>query len=265
MMRKKFAVVFLVFLIFTFLSPSWVFSVDFNRAYQDYIYQYNLYREAYQEYTVAKNKYLTYKTLVTQKEALEKTKNFLQLRDQVLINYLTMLRGKILETPGVSPDQASATIRIIDIQVPWLLEHKNALLAASSLKDLVRVSSQTEDRFGRIIQVEAAKAVGIVLIGKEENLSQKMESIINTLESKLWEIKKSQDTSLEERWLLEAKNKQILAEEKRSLAQNGFVTLSPKDLSSEFNKSQFTLVESHQYLKEGQLFLKEIIRRIKGE
>ena len=88
--------------IFVFTNVAYA---DYSGTYQSYINLYDTYRQAERSYVTSKNKYLTYQTLTAEQEALDNGKNFLKLRDQLVILYLKLLYDRVNESGGYTTDE----------------------------------------------------------------------------------------------------------------------------------------------------------------
>jgi len=252
-------------------TPSGVFnppSFDYSKAYQDYIYNLNLYRQAYQKFVLAKNEYLSYKTLTSETKALETTKEMLETRSQAIIVYLTALKMRLSETTGVLNYQSN--LRFVELMknIDTFETQKNLFPAAATLKDLLKVSSQFENQYSKT-EVLTYNTLFTVVSGKENNLRDQIQFQITKLEQKLAQMSKEglKDTLRAERWLLEAKNKITLSQQKQDEANKNLSKLTPqqKDKNKVFAESQLMLEESNQYLKEAISNLKELVIEIKSE
>lgn len=257
---------FLVFLFFSFSVAS-AQDFDFNRALQDYLYNYNLYRSAHIGYVSAKSEYLTYKTLSAQTRALEATRKMLDSRAQALKTYLTALRMKLKETTGVTNYQQNLQYLKLDNEVTWLNLHQEALPSPGTIEDLIKISSELEKRYSSI-EVLSYQTLGTILGGKENDLREKINDQVSKTENKIEEIKAAgEDVSLLERWLIEIKQKITRSEEKQREAEQILISMksNERDKKKIFDKAQLTFEESNQYLKEAVSNLYEIIREIKRE
>src|SRR3972149_4862635 len=87
-------------IVFLILLVPHVFASS-QQAYQDYLFQFDIYRQKYSEFTVSKNEYLKSKTLTSQTTALEKTIAMLSFRDLLLRAYLLLLNEKLNEDRGL--------------------------------------------------------------------------------------------------------------------------------------------------------------------
>lgn len=268
----KYLPIIVTFILLLFYSSIFINAQEispvfnFNRAYQDYLYTYNQYRDAHNEYVSAKEQYLTYKTLTAKTLALEQTLNMLQKRDETIRTYLTALRMKMAETTGISNYKQNTLYLKLDADVAWYEEHQNKLPSAATLEDLVKSSKEAEDRHGKT-QVLAYQALGIILEGKENNLRSQVDQQVQVIKDKISQIRKKGDknTTTAERWLLEAENKITRAQEKLDEAMKILDSMKPtdRDKAGDYNQAQKLFEESHLYLKEGNSYLKELIREIK--
>lgn len=264
---KRLLGIFLTFTLLLFYSPALSQDFDFNRAFQDYLYNYNLYRSSHLEYVSAKSEYLTYKTLTAQTKALEATKKMLLARAETLKTYLTALRLKLKETTGILNYQQNMYYLKLDNEVTWIGTHKNSLPSAGTLEDLVKISTEAEKRYPTM-EILAYQTLGTVMTGKEITLRDKINEQISKTEGKINQIKETgEDTTTLERWLIQAKEKIKRSEEKEKEGQNIISAIKPTDKNKiqSWNKAQKAFEEENQYLKEAVSHLKEIIREIKSE
>ncbi|MDO8551120.1 MAG: hypothetical protein Q7S03_00350 [bacterium] len=242
---------------------------DFSKAYQDYIYNYNLYRDSHISYESAKGEYRNYQTLSAQTKALEATRDMLRKRDEVLRTYFTALRMKLVESTGVTNYDQSVSFLRLDTEVNWLAVHKDSLSSPSTLEDLVKSSQAVE---GKNINFEllSYQSLGLILSGKENALREKINSQTDKIDTELEIMKKDgENVDKLQWWLIEAKKKINLSKDKQAAAETKINSL--KDASyinnrqATYNKAQLLYEESNQYLKEGLNFLSEITDSIKYE
>jgi hypothetical protein len=93
MKKKNYLLITLLFFVFSiFVLRS---QVRAERQLDDYLFQYEKYREKHDEFIAARDKYLKYKTLATRDQAVTITKEIAFQRDEVLRTYLILLRKRI--------------------------------------------------------------------------------------------------------------------------------------------------------------------------
>jgi hypothetical protein len=241
-------------------------TFDFQRAYADYNYIYNQYRQTHAEYISARQAYLNYKTLTSKTEALNKTLAMLKLRDKSVQTYIMALRTKMAETTGISNYEENILYLKLDNEAGWYSQHYNSLPSAGSLEDLVASSKEAQDQYKKS-EVLIYQTLGTILAGKETALRDKINQQIEILKAKIAEIRQrgDKDTAIMERWLLEATNRLTRSQEKEFTAQQLLAKMKShqRDKNRVYNQAQFALEESHQYLKEANFYLKELIREAK--
>lgn len=245
--------------------PVFAQEFDFNRAYQDYLYNYNQYREVHNQYITAKNQYLTYKTLTAKNKALIATREMLRARSEVLRTYLTALKLNLKETTELIGYQANTLYLKLDSEAGWLSDHHDTLSSPATIEDLLKVSEAFEKRYPQT-EIIIYQTIGEIIKDKETDLYERTHQSISETEEKILEIKRkeSEKALVWERWLLEAKNKTIRSLEKSDYAGKTLSALKPGEkISQNFHQAQFALKESNQYLKEAVFYLLEIIQKIK--
>lgn len=246
-------------------TPTPVF--DFQKAYQDFVFNFDKYRSTHDDYELARSQYLQSQTLAAQAKAQEATYNMLFARDEVVRSYLTMLRMRLGEAVGVSVDRREFLFTKIDQEVNWFTSHQSLLSSASSLEDQVADSNDAKTQYDRVTEALVYDVLTEISLGKQYFLRQKQVSIISDLESKLNQIRSDEqiDIGQIERWLLETKNLITRSEGKEQdvlVLQAGFA--KSKKRSDLFNQIQFRVNESIQYLKDANDFLLETIKTIRN-
>jgi hypothetical protein len=268
-MKKIFG--FLIIFVIAFFIPLNALAqeeplFDFSKAYQDYLYNLNLYRDSYQEFSSAKEQYSTYKTLTAKTLVLEQTINMLQKRDETLKTYLTALRLKLAQSTGILNYEQNLLYLSLDNQVVWLNNHKESLISVASLEDVLEKSAIAEDQFPEI-EILAYKALILDLSGQERKVLENIELQIQSAKEILKKVKNDnqKNTEIIERWLLEAENKKTLGNEKILLAKTTINSLkiNERDKKGVYLEAQKLIKEGHQYLKEANSYLLEIVNEIK--
>lgn len=96
-------------------------SID--QAETDYRFQFDLYRQSYQEYQVAKSEWQKTKTIKAQEEALTAAKTVAHNRAGVQKAYSLWLRLRLLNRLSVYPD-AQAIADRLETQANWFTDHQ---------------------------------------------------------------------------------------------------------------------------------------------
>ena len=251
--------------IYLFLTVKPVFA-DYSTTLHSYIGLTDYYRTTYQSYQVSKNKYLTYGTLTSQKEAMENGRNFLKARDQLVMLYLQLLNDRINEGGGFDSQQKDLYLSQLNVEWNWLSNHRSSYDSISTLIDLQRSSDQMQERYNTVVRYIALKTAGVILTNKAYITTTSLNDILQRLTEQMKIISQTgADLTIAERWLIEAGNKTNYATLKQSDAMTIFVNFHGENIVSEYNKGLNLLTESNQYLREANSYLSEILRIIKGE
>src|SRR3989344_509591 len=106
-----------------------------QQAYQDYLYQLDVYRQTYTDFAVAKNEYEKFKSLTSQSAALTKTIGMLTQRDVLLRAYLSLLNEKLNEDRVLSQTEKQLYQTVISNEITFLAEHAGRIPSIGSLDD----------------------------------------------------------------------------------------------------------------------------------
>lgn len=246
-----------------------VSSPEYDQAYQEFTQSYHQYQEAHQEYLVAKNKYSTYQTLTTKTQALEATAKMLKLRDESMKNYLTALRLNLSATADTTLSLSYfANMLYLDLEkeITWLNDHQTKFSSAATFADLLKLSSETEEKHPDQ-ETLSYQSLGTILDGQLKEPSQEIKNTLNELEEKIALIREEGkiDTATPERWVMEAKNKHQLSVEKHEEAAAAIKNLKSGATTKDYQKITTLFTESSQYLKETISYLLETISYLRGE
>lgn len=260
-------------LIFSLVLPGNVNSQEekltYDRAYQDYTYNYDIYRKANSEYESYRLQYLQYKTLTAQENAREATAKMLMARDEVNKTYLTAIRARISETGGITDDKRNSLYSQIDSQVIWFGKHRDNIPSAGSLEDLVKDSEEAADYY-KTGEFTIYDGLVTISIGKIADIRDKQESTLSDIKSKVSEIRANgdKDTAVLERWILDTEDTITRSREKELEALAILSELKSKQgkINTDlYDQIISKLSESLQYLKDANSFMKEIVDGIKFE
>lgn len=247
-----------LFLLTTFYLLLATYSrADFDSAYQTYLSKYDQYRLALSDYQTARNRYLTYQTLSSQSEALDKTKTFLQNRNQTMILYLKLLLEK-------HPEENYR--KLLNEDLIFYQDHLNTIDAVGNLEDAVSISNKAKEHFFRT-EVISRQTIVNILLNKLKNIEINQNKIKLGFEEKINFLRNNgKDVTTLERWFLSFNGKQQFVSQKMQEAQALAGKLAPassNQLTRDFSKIQTAIYDANQYLKEGTSFLVEINKEIK--
>ncbi len=243
---------------------------DYNRAYADYVYNTQLYNDAYSAYQLARSQYLASHTLVAQNNAREATLKMLQARDEMIKTYLTAIRLRVKETSGISANDLNTVFAQIDNDFVWWSNHKTKLPSAGSLDDLVADSDEAYAHYPATLML-VYQSLSTIFIGRLDSDRSDLSRSIADLKNKVAQIKANgdKDTSQIERSLIDVDNSVSRSATKQSEAKNILNTLS-LEKSSGSNDDKFAeiktkLKESLAYMNEAVNLINQIIIEIKTQ
>jgi len=270
----------LFFVVLGVLVPPRLFAQEdespYEIAYQEYLDQTSTYQTVHQEYILRKSQYESFKTLQAQQDAQAATVKMLQERDEVVLSYLSALKEKVTENPGLSDIEKDALKVQIDTEITWFTDHKNNIPTAGSLDDLAKDSKLALAEYDKA-QLLFYKSLSSISSGKLTDVVSRFNDKFSELKSKVSEI--SAETREEyafssdklqrlDRWIFDAESRIDRAYAKHSDANDvinalGSGNRSVKNLPSAYDSVLTNLSLSQQYMKVAGGFLQEIVRDIK--
>lgn len=239
-----------------------------QQAYQDYLFQFDLYRQKNNEFKVAKNEYEKFGSLTSQTAALEKTKLMLAQRDLLLRSYLLLLKEKLNEDRGLSTTEKQLYTRLIDNEIIFLVNHSRLVELIGSLEDANRTSKQLEDHYD-ILQASIRQTIGGISLGQLAIIAKSYDTALADARA-LMNTKRSifspQKQSTLDRWILQITNTRSLYQQKiDSITQENaqLIGFSIYEQDRTFRNIRKSIGEARQYLVEGSGFLGELVESLR--
>lgn len=238
------------------------------QAYKDYLYQFDVYRQKYADFKVAKNEYLKFKTLTSQTTALEKTKLMMSQRDLLLRAYLLVLNEKLNETAGMSGVERTTYQTVINNEVKFLESHSKLIESIGTLEDATEVSRQLESHYAVLVGSMRQTITGISLgnlsvIAKDFDITlADAKALVNTNRG----IFPPEKQATIDRWLLQITNTRSLAQQKIEEINRSNEALrgtAINDQDQTFNAITKAVASARQYFLDGSSFLGELVMTIK--
>lgn len=235
-----------------------------QQAYQDYLFQFDTYRQKYTEFKVAKNEYEKFGSLTSQATALEKTKIMLAQRDQLLRAYLLLLNEKLNEDRGLNSQEKQLYQTLIRNEVVFLEKHAQLIPSIGSLEDAQEVSGELVSHY-KVLQKSVRQILVGLSLGQLAILHQDYDVTVGQAQTLLAThsyVFDSQKQSLLNRWVLQITNKRQLYQQKIDAIAGIASQLAPSNEQELENKFQELLrgaSEARQYLAEGASFMAELV------
>jgi len=164
---------------FLFALPVYASS---QRSYQDYLYQYDQYRQNLTDFQTAKNTYLQFQSLAAQTDAYNKTKLFLTQRDNLFKAYLLLLSDKLDENPGVSPNDKGTYQQLLASESAFLTTNAQQIPGAISLNDVTSLSPPFENQY-KTLQRDIRKVLIILALGQLTTLNNSFQTITSAAQA----------------------------------------------------------------------------------
>ncbi len=248
-------------------SPSPTPAFTYARAYSDYIYTMDLYRQAHNEYDLDVAQYNQSNILEAKEKARVATYKMLVARDEVVKTFLTAVRMNLFENQGMNNTEKQGFLARIDAEVAWWSSHETRIPSAGTLSDLSSDSQDAKSHYDTITVPLVYQSLIAGQAGSLDLIRSEQTTEVSALNSKIAEIRANndKDTSGIERSLLEIQNKISRAQGKESEARSIINALKPTDTtkSGEYSDAQSLLQDAYSYLKDANQNLTEIIRQIK--
>ncbi len=265
-MKLVFATVAVMSLMLIVRVPS--ANASSERAYQDYLYQFDLYRQKYSDFAIAKNEYEKFGSLTSQTTALTKTSAMLSQRDQLLRAYLLLLNEKLNEDAGLGNTQKLTYRTLINNEIAFLDQHSTLVQSIGSLEDATNVSRELESHYA-LLQGSIRQTIVGVSLGQLAILARQFDQSLADAKALIATSRGSfspQKQATIDRWLLQITNI-------RSLYQQKIDTITTKNaqlkgnsidaLDGLFAELKRDLGGAKQYLVEGNGFMGELIEALR--
>jgi len=257
--------------LFLFFSPYAVNAevANYQTAHQSYLSAQEEYSQQHSEYLLAKSQYNQAGTLAAETKAREETAQMLSSRDKVLSTYLETIKARLVETNGLSDTTKNGLISRLDSEINWYQNHSDRVSSAGTLNDLVEDSEEARDHKDQTTTPLVYENLVTIPVTKVSVLRRDASVIISDLKNFLNDVESAgnHDVSEADRWMIQIDGKITRSIDKEIDAQNQLQTLQNPDkktnYSSIYDSGIQSITESHQFIKEANTFLGEVIRLIR--
>lgn len=262
------AILSLLIVLVILLTPITLISATSQKAYQDYLFQYDQYRLKLNNFKVARTEYLKFQTLLAETTALDTVKAMMIQRNSLLRSYLLLLTEKLNENQGITGTDKQLYQTLIQNENTFLVNHTQLVSSIGSISDATDVSKQLESHY-LVLYAGIRQTLTSLSLGELMKINSEYKKNFDALQ-KLVEINKSSVTpekqSTIDRWLLQINNKQNLYQQKVEQIMTGNSQLTgttQQEIDELFATTQKNLGEAKQYLSEGTAFMQELVTLIR--
>lgn len=263
---KRLLLVFVLLILFVLLVPF--AQANSERAYQDYLYQFDVYRQKNSEFTVAKNEYEKFRSLTSQATALEKTTAMLSQRDLLIRAYLLLLNEKLNEEKGLNLTDKSTYQTLIGNEVIFLDGHSKLVQSIGTLEDANNVSRELESH-NAVLQASIRQTITGISLGTLAILSRQFDTVFADTKAIISNNRGTftpQKQATIERWILQIQNIRSLYQQKIESIHSRNSQLKGTNIDSQdelFRTMKNDLGQARQYLSEGSAFVGELISALR--
>ncbi|OHD25944.1 MAG: hypothetical protein A2Y38_05705 [Spirochaetes bacterium GWB1_59_5] len=239
-----------------------------QQAYQDYLYQLDVYRQTHTDFQVAKNEYEKFQSLTSESTALAKTITMLGARDMLLKSYLFLLNEKLNEDRGLSQTEKQLYQTVIGSEVKFLAEHAGRIPSIGSLEDATVVSRELESHY-IVLHASLRRTIAGLVLGNLAIQSRQFDSIVASAKALVGANRGAfalDKQAIMDRWMLQIDNKRSLYQQKINAITSANTKLtgnSLDDIDRNFTKILKDAGEAKQYLIEGTSYMGELITALK--
>jgi len=181
-----------------------IFAQDFTftKAREDYVFTEDNYKKDLTDFSLNKASYLKNPTLSLKEELRVSLYKFLDSRNNLVKNYLTMLRIKTLESTGIENSTKESIYARLDPEVIWYGERKNNYSVTNALEDLINKSKEEDSRYKTDTSSIIYFSLAHISLGEVKSLKQEHVKLYNNFKQEASELVKlgRADASLFERW-----------------------------------------------------------------
>jgi hypothetical protein len=260
----------LLYALVTIASILWVHSVHAGsqQAYQDYLYQFDLYRSKYNEFTVARGEYEKFKSLGSQSSAITATTAMMIQRSMLIRSYLLLLNEKINENPGINDLQRPALHAAVNGEIKFSDDHATAVRNVTTLEDSVKLSGLFDQHYKDLQTVMYQSATSIAL-GNLATLTARFDTTLSDARTAKDLPQASftpQKRAIIDRWLLQIDNTRNLLDQKVSeiMAKNSALAGHSSDgMLDEVHTMKSDMDTALTYLRSANGYLGELIEAMR--
>jgi len=235
-----------------------------QQAYQDYLYQFDLYRQKYSDFQVAKNAYDKFNTLESQSTALSATKYMLSQRDLLLHAYLVYLYERVGEQQGITTVNRQLYQSLLSSELAFLETQSGLVSSINSIDDATTTSEQLESHY-QVLQATIREIIAVISLGQMAVIAQNFNSQVTAAQN-IFSMNSgtisADKKSMINNWIQQISNKQSLYQSKISEINASATDLTSStdatDLDSKFTVVLTKIGEAKQYLTDSIANLGEV-------
>lgn len=257
----KFLILLLVFISFPLSS----IKASSEQAYQDYRYQYELFRQYTASYRVAINEYKQYGSLTSQQKAIDLAKSLLIQRNLAAKLYYLLLNEKLTENPGMNNAEKEIYRGLLTNEIAYVDNQSTQIRSVDSLDELGALEkmfiANAKIRNQSLRSTILALQIGYLefFAGKYDRAAQGAQALMLSQE-----FTPQKKASLE-RWLAVVADKRTQFQEKINIIRATTQKKNTQDTAQQYATLETYITDARQILIDGVGYMKEIGRELSYE
>lgn len=199
------------------LNPKNTYAQEFtfDKARQDFVFSEDNYRQALSDYNLKKSSYDKNPTLSLKEEFRSAASKLITSRNEIVRNYLTMVRMNVVEAKGLEDTTKAAIYSKIDPEVEWYKNRTSRYEQSDTLEDILAKSKEEDSKYRTETEPVIHFSLANISLGEAKliranhvELYKKLESESNSLVT----LGRA-DASLFERWYTDIDSEIVSIEE----------------------------------------------------
>jgi hypothetical protein len=256
-----------VIILFLLVLPAFLVSrvrATSEQAYNDYLYQFDQYRQTYSAFQVARDSYLKYQSLTSQTAAVGAAQTMLTQRNLLLRSYLSFLNEKLNEDQGLDGSTKGQYQANVQKEITFLDTQNQNIAGITSIDDATRSSALLENHYVAL-QITIRQTIIGIILGKLSALTRSFDQNFQTAQTILTDntaLLTPEKVNVINQWFIQIQNTRALYQQKIGDI-NTFATtqvsavrtvydLDQKfsDINKQFSAAQQLLTQESSYLGE---------------
>jgi len=265
-MRKFLLLGILVFLTAIPISSAVASS---QQAYQDYLYQFDRYRQTYSDFQRARNTYLKYHSLTTQTQAVTATQTMMTQRNLLLRGYLLFLNEKLNEDQGLNETAKQQYQGNLQKELAFLETQNQQIAGLTSIDEATSTSKLLETHYVPL-QITIRQTIIGITLGKLSALARTFDQNLQTAQMLVSEnsgVLAPEKVSIINRWLTQIQNTRGLYQQQideiAAFATTKFATITTlSEVDQKFTDINKKFTGAKQLLAQATSYLGEVVRAL---
>jgi len=259
---RKFLLLGLI--VFLTAIPIPIVVASSKQAYQDYLYQFDRYRQTYSDFQLARDTYLKYHSLTSQTAAVSATQTMMTQRNLLLRSYLLFLNEKLNENQGLGFATKQYYREKLQQEIAFLDAQNQQIAELTSIDEATNISKLLETHYVAL-HITIRQTIIALTMGKLLRLSMAFDQNLQTAQALVSDnttVLSPEKVGIINRWLIQIQNTRSLYQQQldeiTTFSTTKFTTVramqdleqKSEDIDKKFTEAQGLLAQMTSYLGE---------------